>query len=306
MEQARTYWNRDKVKYERLSKHVYAQLNKLISSKGISATITCRLKSTDSLLKKMMRKGSQYKDITDKVGLRVVVVFLDELVQIRDGIRAQFSILKEEDKAATLEYDRFNYSGIHFDAEDPSFPGHVFEIQLRTLHQDVWAEVSHRLIYKQEEHMSILLKRRIHALSALLEVGDMNCNSILKSINKLPQTETISVLNRLEYYFLQLIGIKYDRELSYEIVDSLKTLLPAESIQFIDTFVENHRQRLFDLYQEYNRARDSRHVLLFQPESILIFALLTIEKYKLQYVWAECGYPPKWLEGMALAWGQPF
>lgn len=252
----------------------------------------------------MMRKESQYEAITDKVGLRVVVMFLDELMQIKDEIRAQFKILKEEDKAAMLEYDRFNYSGIHFDAEDSSFPGLVFEIQLRTLHQDVWAQVSHRLLYKQEEHMSIQLRRRIHALSALLEVGDMNCNSILQSINRLPQTETLSVLNRLECYFLQLIGIEYDRELSYEIVDSLKSLLPPDSIQFIDTFVENNKQRLFHLYQEYNSAGDFRHVLLFQPESILIFALLTTEKYRLKDIWSERGYPHKWLEGMALAWGQ--
>lgn len=52
LEQARTYWNRDKVKYEELAEHVYKHLSELILSKGILATITYRVKSVDSMLKK--------------------------------------------------------------------------------------------------------------------------------------------------------------------------------------------------------------------------------------------------------------
>ena len=74
----------------------------------------------------------------------------------------------------------FGYKGLHLDLkldderkilpEYVGFGDQQFEVQIRTIVQDAWSEVDHKLKYKKEIPSDI--KRRIYRLAALFELAD--------------------------------------------------------------------------------------------------------------------------------------
>jgi hypothetical protein len=78
----------------------------------------------------------------------------------------------------------------------------IFEVQIRTLPQHMWAEASHMLQYKQENVVPSEVRRSIHRISALLETVDLEFERLLveretyrKNLNDLPleQSQHINV-----------------------------------------------------------------------------------------------------------------
>jgi hypothetical protein len=76
----------------------------------------------------------------------------------------------------------------------------LFEIQVRTISQHIWAAASHKLQYKVEESVPPPLRRSIHRVSALLETVDLEFDRILKERqsyreNDIPSTSDSEPLN---------------------------------------------------------------------------------------------------------------
>ncbi|MDI7276417.1 MAG: hypothetical protein QME94_10590, partial [Anaerolineae bacterium] len=211
-----------------------------------------------------------------------------------------------EDKIDELLYNRLGYQAIHFVVRDQSFADMVCEIQLRTLHQDLWAEASHRLQYKSEEHVPDDIKRRIYRLSAVLEVADVEFDTIKKAIDRLPGTEPLAVLNHLEHHYFRMIPGHHDRRLSLEVVTTLMPLLrelSADPKAFVDEFVARNDSDLRRIYHTYSEAKDElRRIFLFQPESTLIFACLEFDRHRTFALWEE-RFPRDLLADMAAIWG---
>jgi ppGpp synthetase/RelA/SpoT-type nucleotidyltranferase len=55
----------------------------------------------------------------------------------------------------------------------------VFELQLRTLAQHIWAVASHKLQYKREASVPVPIRRSINRVSALLEMVDLEFDRVL-------------------------------------------------------------------------------------------------------------------------------
>lgn len=149
---------------------------------GILASVTRRVKTIDSFLKKTIRKKmtDPMEKMHDKVGVRVVVAFVSQLEAVDAIIRDLFDVRKFEDKSEGLGEDRFAYQSWHYDgmlkggvpAVAEKFRGLWCEIQLRTECQHLWADMAHRLLYKSEQPISEREARRVHRLNALLEIAD--------------------------------------------------------------------------------------------------------------------------------------
>jgi hypothetical protein len=69
------------------------------------------------------------------------------------------------------------YSGPRYDP----IAGAAFEIQVRTIAMDAWANVSHYLEYKTEEDIPKELKRDFYALSGLFYVADTHFEMLFNS-----------------------------------------------------------------------------------------------------------------------------
>lgn len=102
-----------------------------------------------------------------------------DVKRVSDLLSQNFVILRQYDTGERLKKDQFGYSSIHVILEVPEewlkvptisgLAGFVAEVQIRTLAQHIWAEVSHTLQYKREDNVPDPLVRDIHRLSALLE-----------------------------------------------------------------------------------------------------------------------------------------
>lgn len=129
--------------------------------------------------------GTQYeiKDhITDLIGLRIVCLYEDHIEPIGDLFREELKVLDVTDKVAKIEgtENEFGYKGLHLDLclDDARaaqrgnrfIAPFRFELQIRTIVQDSWSTLDHKIKYKKSIPSS--LKRRINTLAALFELAD--------------------------------------------------------------------------------------------------------------------------------------
>jgi len=163
------------------------------------AKVEGRVKDRDECLRKFSRKyrtaleesGTSYEIrpyITDLIGVRVVCLYEDELEKVAQIVQSHFDVIDVTDKVSAMEGTEasFGYKGLHLDlrlnaaqAALPDNAAHAsqpFELQVRTLIQDAWSVLDHKIKYKKS--IPAQLKRRINVLSALFELSDREFRQI--------------------------------------------------------------------------------------------------------------------------------
>ena len=120
--------------------------------------------------------------ITDLIGVRVVCLYEDEIEKVAHLMQSHFDVIEVTDKVAAVESTEaeFGYKGLHLDLRwnnvQRATPEHAaeapwpFELQIRTIIQDSWSVLDHKIKYKKS--IPGQLKRRINVLSALFELAD--------------------------------------------------------------------------------------------------------------------------------------
>jgi hypothetical protein len=111
-------------------------------------------------------------------------------------------VIDKTDKIAQIENTEgsFGYKGLHLDlrlnATRKAMPEYIkysafrFEIQIRTIIQDSWSVLDHKIKYKKS--IPTRLKRRINTLAALFELADREFREIRDSTVEEIQKEEIS------------------------------------------------------------------------------------------------------------------
>lgn len=170
-------------KYQQLVKEVTSTLEDRIKASGLKvASVYGRVKTLDSLFSKVERK--EYKDpladICDLAGVRVVCQFTPDLDVMDKLIRGLFEVHEKVDKSASLGFDKMGYQGTHYIVTlRPNHHGAQYnglaelksEIQVRTILQDAWAQISYSLDYKSEASVPERERRELYNVSSLLEVS---------------------------------------------------------------------------------------------------------------------------------------
>lgn len=174
-------------------------------------TVTCRVKSRDECIKKFALKyradleaaGTVYEireHITDLVGLRVICLYSSDIPLVRNVLADGFDVIDETDKTQALEAHEsvFGYKGLHLDLrllgnrstlpEYRRFKDLRFEVQIRTIVQDAWSVLDHKIKYKR--NIPHELKRRINRLAALFELADQEFLNIRDETRRLEAEAT--------------------------------------------------------------------------------------------------------------------
>src|SRR6185436_242357 len=169
--------------YEQLrSEAVFALEHALSGTDRKIHSITSRIKTLESVTKKVERKGIKdpFSELFDIVGLRVVCLFLADISEIVRITRSVFDVAYEDDKMADnasvfgylshhlIVFMKSSHSGPRYD----KIAGIRFELQVRTIAMDAWANVSHHLSYKAPADIPADLQRDFYALSGLFYVAD--------------------------------------------------------------------------------------------------------------------------------------
>ncbi|MFF2368976.1 GTP pyrophosphokinase family protein [Agromyces sp. NPDC058110] len=130
--------------------------------------ISSRLKSLDSVIEKLERKGvdptfdSIRETITDIAGVRVTCSFVSDVYRVAELLTAQgdIRVLKEKDYIATPKAN--GYQSLHLVVEVPVFLStgtHLVpvEVQVRTIAMDFWASLEHKIYYKYDRQVPAAL-----------------------------------------------------------------------------------------------------------------------------------------------------
>ena len=153
--------------------------------------VVSRIKSPESIVKKMKRKGyeltyqSLVENVHDIAGVRVICPFKTNVFDVVDIIKGydNFRVIKEKDYISKPK--KTGYSSYHMIVEVPVEIDdmEVFatvEIQLRTMAMDFWATLEHELKYKSVGEISPKVSKDLVTYAKIINKID---NKLLKIHN---------------------------------------------------------------------------------------------------------------------------
>ena len=200
----RAFYEQNLLLLETAQKSFMALVNALVMHPGTVAVskIEGRVKDKEECIRKFVRKYQPALEernepydirshVTDLIGLRIVCLYEDEIDQVADILRSHFEVIEITDKVSAMENTEgsFGYKGLHMDLrlnsarsalpEYAHYSPFRFELQVRTLIQDSWSVLDHKIKYKKS--IPNPLKRRINVLAALFELADREFREIRDS-----------------------------------------------------------------------------------------------------------------------------
>lgn len=130
--------------------------------------VSSRLKTPDSILAKVMRKGIEpdfdtiREQVTDIAGVRVTCSFVSDAYRLFELLAGQDDVTVREVKDYIARPKPNGYKSLHAIVEVPVFLStgtvHVpVEVQFRTIAMDFWASLEHKIYYKYERQVPVRL-----------------------------------------------------------------------------------------------------------------------------------------------------
>lgn len=255
-----------------------------------------RVKDEQSFITKALYRGKRYEDpmhqIEDKVGTRIITLVTDIVDKVSIDLKScnLWNIKESKSKQEVFEDipEKFGYQSIHY-IVTPKDNCCTFatndlkiltcEIQVRTLLQHAYAEISHDNVYKGPYKNDPAVLRQLAKSMALMEAADDYFCKTLDQVSA-PQNNEAMLLNYLVDKFKELKGSDkvptYDTKLAEEILSF--TLDKPVSNDDINQFLKsNHNIKDVILYGD--------SILCQQPIIILLAYYLDKYPYYLKDRW---------------------
>ncbi len=160
-------------------------------------SIKSRVKSADSLLKKIRKKNIALtleaieENIWDVAGIRVICSYQDDIYLLAECLLQQDDIKLIEIKDYIQNPKENGYRSLHLIVEVPIFlqeekRNMKVEVQLRTIAMDFWASLEHKLRYKKNlsEEQVELLSNELEECAQISADLDMRMQSVREKIYK--------------------------------------------------------------------------------------------------------------------------
>lgn len=287
-------WRSERPVYTAWGNFVLARINERLTPVIAPVSLTYfikvppqpRLKAEDTLLDKAFKRNKNYADpygdITDKIGMRFVVLLTSDIPTICTIVESEPDLwvyskdrdYEEERLERPLE---FSYQSVHYvvraaraiESAGLTVPaGTPCEIQIRTLLQHAHCELTHDTLYKPKTTAKPEVKRTIAKSMALIEATDEFFASAMKSLNEAAssQSSTLAVLSKL---YEQLVGEAAGVERSNSLaLDAFAEKLPADVPAAIGTVVASH-----PYIAERIKERRATRLFFRQPAALLGYLL---------------------------------
>ncbi len=320
LEKVRQRWIKEQPTYEAFGALLKARLEESLKPIGIWFNVESRSKELSSLIKKLLvKKEHSFESLPDKVGVRVVIRYRSDVDKVTRSARDLFDSDEPENKAQKLGAKEVGYLSVHLDhvrlhpkdTDARDYPPGTFwaELQVRTLAQHLWAEMSHDSFYKNEEMVAKLpldLQRRVALMAGQIEVADREFDRLNLELSSIP---TIRLLQVVQKHYYTVARQLPNLELSVEVLHALTPLVKGDVSAFanrLDNFLVEKRSVIESVYSKAAESGlEHTAAFLFQPEALLIYNLLDSEPDETRHVWGQ-NYPEKELESIANAFGISF
>jgi ppGpp synthetase/RelA/SpoT-type nucleotidyltranferase len=256
-----------------------------------------RVKDLNSLIEKAFYRNKNYSDpyndITDKVGIRFVVLLTNEINEICKIIENEASWIYSKDldyeqiiskNPTTFYYQSDHYivrSKLNFRYKGVDIPQNLpCEIQIRTLLQHAYSELSHDNIYKPKTLAKPEVHRMVARSMALIETTDSIFLEVSKTMNS-EQVRFDEILPELNKLYLDIAKPEYERKLNEYIFDGLQELFGGvEVVAEVDKFINNNAYIKEAILKKYNQ-----NLLYRQPIILLVFYLIDQNTSKVRHLW---------------------
>ncbi|WP_404406339.1 GTP pyrophosphokinase family protein [Jeotgalibacillus malaysiensis] len=164
--------------------------------------VNTRVKSGDSIVKKMQKKGLPLsldaieKEIKDLAGIRVVCSFVSDIYRISEMIQNQADIHVIEVKDYIQNPKSSGYQSLHLLLQIPVFMSdrtvHVnIEMQIRTIAMDFWASLEHKIYYKYNGNVPDNLIQELKDAADTANALDRKMERINQEVNILKETNPV-------------------------------------------------------------------------------------------------------------------
>lgn len=184
-------------------------LKKVVDQLRFLAIVQKRAKEVESFSTKIIKKNKYQNpliEVTDLCGARIIVHFQSQVSKVCEKIKEIFLIDEPNslDHKSRLKVNEFGYRSVHYIVTprndeilgtkvDKKFKEMKAEIQVRTLAEHLWADISHDRLYKTELIIPEEWKREAARLSAILENADITFSNMSKAI------DSVSNIYELQY-----------------------------------------------------------------------------------------------------------
>jgi ppGpp synthetase/RelA/SpoT-type nucleotidyltranferase len=262
---------------------------------------TYRTKEPKSFVEKALYRGkdyeSPYEEVTDKVGIRFVVLLQ---IQLRD-IAGIVEGMKEFDVETSRDFEAerlknpvsFEYQSIHYivrpefdlEVEDGiTVPeGAPCEVQLRTLLQHAHSELTHNTVYKPRLVATPEVRRAVAKSMALIETTGDVFSTVEKKLQDMEEQYRY-ITDRLTEIYETFGTPEYEKRLNDFLLDELQPLL--EEVQFdLDEIAEFYTSDESNAIIEYVQNRPENSLLYRQPVILLVIYLVKEHKFRVPQYW---------------------
>lgn len=165
-------------------------------------SIKTRLKSPDSILGKLQRKGlditieNMENELFDIAGIRVICSFPEDIYTLAELLTRQDDIILVEKKDYIANPKPNGYRSLHLILDIPIFLStgkkHMkVEVQFRTIAMDFWASLEHKLKYKKDIPNAEYIAEELKKCADVISEMDLRMQDIRSMIDviKLPEEE---------------------------------------------------------------------------------------------------------------------
>ncbi|MFH4463691.1 GTP pyrophosphokinase [Vibrio diabolicus] len=216
-----------------------------------------RVKSDDSLIDKAFYRPNKnyenpYEDIEDKVGCRFVVLLVEHINELSDIIKSSDRWEYKECRHFNEERKKdpllFTYQSVHYvvraktDEQANGLTvkaGTPCEIQVRTLLQHAYAELTHDAVYKAKTVVEPEVHRTVAKSMTLIETTDDFFSDVNNKLNRSASDE-LSFQQELDTLYTELIGIapRPAQKSSIVVLDEFDNLVNEDLIVTIQKLAE--------------------------------------------------------------------
>lgn len=161
--------------------------------------VKSRIKSPESILKKIHRKGYELslpsikENIKDIAGIRIVCSFSSDIYKISEMLQNQKDIKTIECKDYIENPKPNGYQSLHLILQVPVFMSDrtedvCVEVQIRTIGMDFWASLEHKIYYKYNKDVPQKLIEGLKEAADTVSQLDKRMERINKEVNKFKES----------------------------------------------------------------------------------------------------------------------
>lgn len=251
-------------------------------------TVLSRIKDRDECIskfkskyqKELEEKKQEYEiknHISDLIGIRVICLYSEDVKKIQDTLSKELQVMETTDKISQIDSteDQFGYRSLHIDmrldqkrknlVENRLYVDLQFEVQIRSIIQDSWSVLDHKIKYKKT--IPLELKRRINRLAALFELADDEFHNIKLDTDR--YEESIRAQTENTHGSVNIMGF----------MNIIEDVFPT--YQFIPYKVDNFLHEILEICNDITES---------QMKSAIIDNIYTIRMYNAHLVTTSIYY----------------